>query len=102
MARNTSTATGAATIPRISVLPNHGATAVPRELNACVRFKRLEAVRGGPSTATYGFADVCRTVMPAARMINAVRNSGYEGALAAGMNKAAPAAMVHRPMTMAR
>src|SRR5258705_13564074 len=41
---------------RMSRPPRKGAMAVPRELKACARFSRLEAVFGGPRTGTYGFA----------------------------------------------
>jgi Bacterial sugar transferase len=34
-------------------------------LGACVRFNRLDALRGGPKAATYGFADTCSAVIPA-------------------------------------
>src|ERR1700727_305877 len=88
--------------PRMSQLPNFGASVVPRELKACVKFKRLEAVRGGPRIATYGLAEVCKTVMPAASTIRALRNNWNDGIDAAGTNKNAPVAMVKRPVTMAR
>ena len=78
----------------------YGATNVPSELNACVRFSRLDAVRAGPSTATYGFAETCNMVMPAARMISAARNSGNEGTWAAGINSNAPMPIVTRPITI--
>ena len=93
---------GASAAPSMSQLPNRGASVVPNELKACVRFKRLEAVRGGPRIATYGLAEVCRMVMPAARTINAIRNSGKDGMDAAGTNIRAPVAMVRRPVTMER
>src|SRR5690242_7402824 len=93
---------GAATAPRISQLPNIGASVVPRELNPCVRFSRLEAVLGGPRIATYGLAEVCRMVMPAASTINAVRNRRNDGSAAAGTNNSAPADIVSKPVTMAR
>src|SRR5882724_11782357 len=96
------TLTGASAAPRISQLPNHGASVVPSELKACVRFRRLEAVRGGPRIATYGFADVCSMVIPAASTISAVRNSGNDGIDAAGTNTKAPVAMVRSPVTMDR
>src|SRR5438270_9298806 len=91
---------GASAAPRISQLPNRGASVVPRELKACAKFKRLEAVRGGPRIATYGFAEVCNIVMPAASTISAVRNSGNDGIDAAGTNMNAPAAIVRSPVTM--
>src|SRR5712672_1286520 len=96
------TLTCASAAPRISQLPNHGASVVPSELKACVRFKRLEAVRGGPRIATYGFAEVCSMVIPAASTISAVRNRGNEGMDAAGTNMIAPVAMVRRPATIDR
>jgi len=37
---------------RMSSPPNIGARVVPSELKACVRFNRLEAVSGLPSTIT--------------------------------------------------
>jgi hypothetical protein len=37
---------------KIKMPPKYGAMVVPRELNAYVRFNRLDAVLGGPSTAT--------------------------------------------------
>src|SRR5207244_594316 len=80
----------------------YGAIVVPSELNAWARFKRLEAVSGAPSTDTYGFAETCSTVMPAAKTINAARNNGKDGALAAGMNNNAPNPMVKSPATMLR
>ncbi len=80
--------------------PREGAIVVPSELKACARFRRLDAVSGGPSTATYGLAATCKAVIPAARTINAPRNSGYDGALAAGMNNRAPKPMVHKPATI--
>src|SRR5450432_232530 len=98
----TATLSGTAAAPRIRRLPNFGATVVPRELKACVRLSRLDAVSAGPRMATYGLADVCKTVMPAARTINAVRNNGNEGIVAAGTNRRAPIAMVKRPTTMDR
>src|SRR5882762_6746022 len=76
-----------AVVLRIKCAPIQGKIVVPRELKACVRFKRLEAVCGFPSTATYGFAATWRIVMPVARMINAARKNGNEGILAAGMKK---------------
>src|ERR1700743_1202014 len=84
------TVKGATAAPRINRLPNFGAIVVPKELNACVRFKRLEAVRGGPRTVTYGLAEVCSTVMPAARTISAARNNGNDGREAAGTKRIAP------------
>src|SRR5215467_12427061 len=93
---------GASAAPRISQLPNHGASVVPSELKACVRFKRLDAVRGGPRIATYGLAEVCRMVIPAASTINAVRKTGNDGMEAAGTNVTAPAAIVRRPVTIER
>ena len=73
---------------------------VPSELKACVRFRRLEAVRAGPSTVTYGLAATCSAVTPAARTISAARNSSNEGALAAGTKSSAPTAMISSPTTM--
>src|SRR5579859_7895582 len=102
MARMTSMLAGASAAPRISQLPNRGASVVPKELKAWVKFKRLEAVRGGPRIATYGLAEVCKMVMPAASTIRAVRNSGNDGIDAAGTNMRAPVAMVSRPATMER
>src|SRR6478672_7749135 len=93
---------GASAAPRMSQLPNRGASVVPSELKACVRFRRLEAVRGGPRIATYGFAEVCSMVMPAASTIKAVRNNGNDGIDAAGTNIRAPVAMVRSPVTMER
>ena len=87
---------------RINRLPRYGAMVVPSELNACVRFKRLDAVSGGPRTATYGFAATCNAVMPAASTISAPRKSGNDGTLAAGMKRSAPRPMVIRPTTMVR
>ena len=40
--------------------PSFGPIVVPRELNACARFRRLAAVFSGPRMATYGFADTCK------------------------------------------
>src|ERR1700730_7290960 len=88
------------TVLRIRRLPRGGAIVVPSELNAWVKFKRLEAVSGGPSTATYGLAATCSAVIPAARTINAVRKSGKDGTLAAGMNKSAPRLIVSTPATI--
>src|SRR5437868_15486390 len=85
---------------RISQPPRYGAIVVPSELNACVRFSRLDAVRDGPSTATYGLAETCSAVIPAASTINAARNSGNDGTLAAGINISAPNPMVSRPATI--
>src|ERR1700686_5487380 len=102
MARMASMLTGARAAPRMSQLPNLGASVVPSELKACVRFKRLEAVRGGPRIATYGLAEVCSAVIPAASTINAVRNNGNDGSDAAGTNKSAPVAIVNCPVTIAR
>src|SRR6476646_7013355 len=102
IARMASTPAGASAAPKMSQLPNRGASVVPSELKACVRFNRLEAVRGGPRIATYGLAEVCRMVMPAARTIKAVRNNGNDGIEAAGTNIKAPVAMVRRPATMDR
>src|SRR5580704_12070730 len=97
--RTTSSATGAPL--KIRRLPNQGASVVPRELKACVKFRRLDAVLSGPKTATYGFADTCKMVIPAASIINAVRNSGNEGALAAGTKSSAHSPIVNRPPTIA-
>src|SRR5260221_11613176 len=102
MALTSSRLAGAGAAPRMSQLANLGASVVPSELKACVRFKRLEAVRGGPRIATYGFAEVCSMVIPAASTISAVRNSGNEGMEAAGTNMRAPVAMVRRPATIDR
>jgi hypothetical protein len=44
-------------VPRIRAPPTEGAIVDPRELNAWVRFSRLEAVRGGPRTEMYGFPE---------------------------------------------
>src|SRR3979411_688014 len=87
---------------RMSRLPKKGARNVPRELNACVRFRRLDAVSGLPSTVTYGFAATCRHVIPAARTISANRNNGYDGTLAAGTNRNDPNPMASSPTTIAR
>src|SRR5258708_35316194 len=81
--------------------PIQGKIVVPRELKACVRFKRLEAVCGFPSTATYGFAATWRIVMPVARMINAARKNGNEGILAAGKKARQGTTIVSSPATMA-
>src|ERR1700730_12435835 len=77
---------------KMNRLPSNGAMVVPRELNAWARFKRLAAVFGGPRTATYGFAETCKTVIPAASTISAARNKGKgkDGTLAAGIKSAAP------------
>src|SRR6185312_9466855 len=93
---------GAAAPPRIKILPKSGARVVPRELKPCVRLRRLDAVRGGPRTATYGLAEVCRMVIPAARTMRAVRNKENEGAMAAGTKSSAPQPIVTRPATMDR
>ena len=85
---------------KISLPPRYGPMVVPSELNACDKFKRLEAVSGGPSTATYGFAATCRAVIPPASTISAPRNNGYDGTLAAGINNSAPTPMVTTPMTI--
>jgi hypothetical protein len=45
-------------------------------------------------------ADTCKAVIPAATIISAVRNKGNKIAVAAAMNKKAPAAMVHKPITI--
>src|SRR5205823_677791 len=102
MALTTSMLAGASAAPRMSQLPNRGASVVPSELKAWVRFKRLDAVRGGPRMATYGFAEVCKTVIPAASTINAVRKTGNDGMEAAGTNMNAPVAMVRRPVIIER
>ena len=80
--------------------PKIGPATVPSELNAWVRFSRLDAVRAGPSTVTYGFAATCSAVIPAASTISAPRNSGYEGTLAAGINNSDPTPMVSSPATI--
>src|SRR6267142_3990144 len=98
----TSTPTGAIAALRMNQLPNQGATVVPSELKAWVRFNRLDAVRGGPRMATYGLAEVCKTVIPAARTMSALRNNGNDGIDAAGTNRKAPVAMVSSPVTMER
>src|ERR1700683_5435166 len=54
ISRNSSTLLGAAL--RMKRPPSNGPRNVPNELNAWVRFKRLDAVFAGPRTATYGFA----------------------------------------------
>ena len=87
-------------VRRITKAPKMGPTTVPNELNACVRFSRLDAVRAGPSTVTYGFAATCSAVIPAASTISAPRNSGYEGTFAAGTNSKEPTPIVSRPATM--
>src|SRR5262245_66010481 len=73
---------------------------VPKELNACVSVRRLEAVACGPRIATYGFAATCSSVMPDARTKRAPRNIGYERLAAAGKKITQPAAAINRPMTM--
>jgi hypothetical protein len=73
---------------------------VPSELKAWVRLSRLEAVRDGPSTVTYGLAATCRAVTPVASTISAAKNSANEGALAAGTKSNAPTAMISNPTTM--
>ena len=85
---------------RIRSPPTYGAIVVPSELKAWVRFRRLEAVRAGPSTVTYGLAATCSTVTPAASTISAARKSSNEGALAAGTKSKAPTAMTSRPTTI--
>src|SRR5580700_4295399 len=87
---------------RMNRLPKNGARKVPSELNACVKLRRLDAVAGLPNTVTYGFAATCRHVIPAASTISANRNNGYEGTLAAGTKRNAPAPMVSRPATIDR
>ena len=47
---------------------------VPKELNACVMFKRLDAVSGLPKIATYGLAATCKMVIPEANTNNANKN----------------------------
>src|SRR5690242_1868367 len=95
---NCSTARGAAL--RISSPPTFGAMVVPSELNAWVRFRRLDAVSGLPKRPTYGFAATCRPVIPAARMTSAVRNNAYDATDAAGKNRNAPPAIVINPTTI--
>src|SRR5258705_4429918 len=90
-----------AVVLRIKCAPIQGKVVVQRELKACVRFKRLEAVGGLPSTATYGFAATWRIVMPVARMINAARKNGNEGILAAGKKARQATTIVSSPATMA-
>src|ERR1700720_2938985 len=85
---------------RITRLPKYGPMVVPSELNACARFSRLDAVFSGPIIETYGLADTCSPVMPAAITISAVRNSGKDTAVAAAINKKAPTAIVHKPATI--
>jgi hypothetical protein len=85
---------------KINSPPRYGPIVVPNELNACVKFNRLDAVSAGPSTVTYAFAATCSAVIPAASTINAPRNSANDGALAAGINKNAPMPMVTSPATM--
>ena len=63
---------------------------------------RLEAVLGGPSTATYGFPDTCKDVIPPAKITRAHMKKANEGTLAAGRNNSAPALIVNRPMTIVR
>src|SRR5579862_5933119 len=86
--------------PRMSRQPKYGPIVVPNELNACVRFNRLDAVSGGPSTDTYAFAATCNAVIPAASTISAPRNSANDGALAAGINSSAPPPIVTSPATI--
>ena len=62
-------------LPRMNAAPTSGAMVVPSELNACARLRRDEAVRAGPSAATYGLAATCRTVIPPARTNIASKNS---------------------------
>src|SRR6476620_10855070 len=85
---------------KINNPPRYGPMVVPKELKACARFSLLEAVSGGPNTETYTFAATCNAVIPAANTINAPRNSGYDGALAAGMNRNAPIPIVTSPPTI--
>src|ERR1017187_4610609 len=85
---------------RITRLPKYGPMVVPSALNACARFSRLEAVSSGPRTVTYGLAETCRAVIPAATIISAVKTNGNETAVAAPMNKKAPTAIVHKPITI--
>src|ERR1039458_4718436 len=73
---------------------------VPSALNACAKFSRLDAVSSGPRTVTYGLAETCRAVIPAATIISAVKNNGNETAAAASMNKKVPTAIVHKPNTI--
>ena len=55
--------------------PKIGAMAVPSEFNACARVRRLELVCSGPSSATYGLAATCSTVMPVASTNSAPRKA---------------------------
>src|SRR6516165_1396197 len=87
-------------VARMRTPPNQGAMNVPKELKAWVRVKRLEDVRAGPSRATYGLAETCKAVMPAARIISAARNKGNDGTLAAGIKRIVPKAMVSNPATI--
>src|SRR5467141_2246825 len=91
----------AAVVLRIKCAPIQGKIVVPRELKACVRFKRLEAVCGFPSTATYGLAATWRIVMPVARMINAARKNGNQLILAAGKKTKQATTIVSSPATLA-
>jgi hypothetical protein len=67
---------------------------------ACVRFSLLEAVSGGPSTATNGFAATCRIVIPLARIKSAARKNPYEIIILAGKNNNAPSPVMLNPITI--
>jgi hypothetical protein len=79
--------------------PKIGASMVPKELNACTRFNRLEAVSGLPITATYGLAATWSRVMEEARRNSATRKKPYETVMAAGTKATALTAMPTRPST---
>ena len=88
------------TLDRISRPPNSGASVVPSEFSACARVSRLELVFSGPSSATYGLAATCSTVMPVASTNSAPRNAGYRCRLAAGQKPSAPTPAIASPATM--
>ncbi len=80
--------------------PNQAASAAPRPLNACAKFKRRGAVAGSPKTLMYGFAAVSRKVRPLAMMKSALRKNEKERIVAAGQNRKAPVAKSSRPPKM--
>src|ERR1700744_720051 len=75
-----------------------GPIVVPKELNACDKFNRLDAVRSGPRIVTYGLQAICNMANPSPTINNAARNNGYETFIAAGKKSALPAAAISKPM----
>jgi hypothetical protein len=67
--------------------PIIGAIVVPRELNPCERFSRLDDVSGVPNIDTSGFAEICRNVNPVPSKNNAHKKTGKLGSIEPASSK---------------